>query len=342
MSERKWNVREYQPEDVHQVRDLYAKVFQQTRPLEHFIWRFHNNPTGRGVVMVAEDSDRIVGQYALMPTRLRLGSELVLGAQSLDTMTHPDYRNQGMFVALAKACMQLAISKGIEVLYGFPNQISYHGFVYRLNWDHTGDIPTWVRTLNPGAIGSISRPIRYLAALGLPLWSMGNGAPHGIDIRTERPSLEELVALADLQTPDESRGGCRIDRSIEWFKWRFDSESQRRYVWFPAYRDGNLKAWASFGLNDWGEPPLIDMSGSEADALEAVVSRATRHAKQLGLPQLRAVTNDKKAIRALKSCGYLQRVSLPLIVRSLTSRNMAENIHLHSSWRITSEDLDTF
>jgi hypothetical protein len=163
----------------------------------------------------------------------------------------------------------------------------------------------------------------------------------------ERPSLEELVSLADLQTLDELRGTCRIDRSVDWFKWRFDSESQHRYVWFSAYRGGSLKAWATFRVNDWGETPLIDISGSEADALEAVVSGATYRAKQLGLPLLMAVTNDGNAIRALKSCGYLQRGSLPLIVRSLTSRNMDGNIisthygaSLLKTWVLSERSLD--
>jgi hypothetical protein len=292
--------------------------------------------------MIAEDSDQIAGQYALMPTWLRLGNEVVLGAQSLDTMTHPDYRNQGMFTVLAKACMELAESKGVEVLYGFPNENSYHGFVHRLNWDHTGDIPTWLRILNSDALTSYPRPIRKLATMGINLLPVGNDSPNGIEIRSERPTDDEVASLTSSMIMENEKGVCRIEHSGEWIKWRFDSASQRSYFWFSAYGGGKLKACAIFGTNQWGEPPIVDVLGSDFKALEAVVSKATSFAKELGQSYVLAFTNYRNIERALKSCGYSRRKSLPLIVRSLTTRNLDGNIHLHSSWRIDSADLDTF
>jgi len=324
------------------VRELFADVFHSPRPREHFIWKFHKDPAGQGIIVVAEASEKIVGQYALMPTWLRLGNEVVVGAQSLDTMTRPDYRNQGMFTALAKTCMELATTKGVEALYGFPNESTYHGFVHRLNWDHIGDIPNWIRVLNSDALESYSIPIRQILSLGIPLLPIGNNTPRGIEIRMGAPNEDEVVSLARSMSPENQKGICRIERSKEWIKWRFDSASQRRYVWFTAYRGGKAEACAVFGTNDWREMPLIDVLGSDAQALEAVVSKATRHAKELGLPAIRAVTNDGNTERALKTCGYFRHGNVPLIVRSMTSRNLDGNIHLHSSWRIASADLDTF
>jgi hypothetical protein len=248
-----------------------------------------------------------------------------------------------MFVTLAKACIELAAKKGVEALYGFTaKEGAYHGLVHRLNWDHTGDISRWVRVLNPSAFASHSTPIRRIAALKLALLPMGNSAPHGIEIRQGAPTEDEVVSLASMMSLGGEKGVCRIERSKEWNRWRLDSASQRHYVWFSAYEKGNAKACAVFGTNDWGETVLVDVLGSDISALEAVVSKATSHAKELGLPAVSAVTNCESAERALKSCGYARRGGLLLIVRSLASRNLGGNIHLHSSWRITSADLDTF
>jgi len=147
-----------------------------------------------------------------------------------------------------------------------------------------------------------------------------------------------VVSLASSMSPDNEKGICRIERSKEWI--RCGLILPRSAVMF-GFRP-IAKACAVFGTNDWGETPLVDVLGSDIQALEAVASRATRHARELGLPCVAAVTNYGDAERALKSCGYFQRGSLPLIVRSLTSRNLDGNIHLHSSWRIASADLDTF
>jgi len=337
---RRWVMREYQPEDVEGIRELSTAVFHDTRPTEHFTWKLEHNPAGR-IGMIAEHSGRIVGFTVFVPMRLRIGNELILGVQGADSMTHPDH--QGIFVPLQKACMESAIAKGFEVAFGLPNEYSYPALVLLLNWDHTGDVPRWIRVLNTDSafLASLSRPKKIMAE-AMRLFPMGNRTPSGIEIRRERPSDEELVSLANRATMNETARMCRVEHSADWFRWRFDSASQRRYQWFSAYVGRDLKAWAAFGLNDWGELPLIGMSGTDRRALEAVVSLATRHAKELRLGVLMSVTNSDSVIRALKSCGYLQYRRLPLVVKSLTNRILNANIHYHSSWRVSSEDLDTF
>jgi len=325
------------------VQELFAEVFHKLPPTSHFVWKFNDNPAGRAIITVAEDSGRIVGHGALMPTPLRVGGESVCGAQGVDAMTHPDYRNQGMFVALSEAGLQKAAAKKIEVLYTISGHSGvYNGAVHRLNWDHAGDITKWVRILNPGSLTrSFSRSIRVLS-WGLQFMSMGKSSSRGIDTITERPKENEFLSLAEQISSNEPNGTCRIERSAQWFKWRFDSASQRDYLWFSAYRDGGLKACAVFGVNYWGATPLIAMSGTDAEALKAVTSKATRRAKELGLPMLLSFTSDNSVARALKSCGYFRYGSMSLLVRSLTSRILKGNIHLRSSWRIASEDFDTF
>jgi hypothetical protein len=109
-----------------------------------------------------------------------------------------------------------------------------------------------------------------------------------------------------------------------------------------AYRHGKAQAWAVWGFSKWRPDAKIDILGSDSIALEAVTSAAIKRAKEAGVPYLRAVTNEESAIRALRSCGFIKRRALPLIVRSMTARNLDGNIHDHSSWRIYTADLDTF
>jgi len=155
--QRAWLVRQATQADDAQLQDLYCSVSGRDRDLAQFKWQYRDNPDGEAIMAVADVAGRIVGQYALGPTMLRLGPELVLGAQSFDTMTHPDYRGQGMFVALAQSAMRHAAERGVQALYGFPNSNSYHGFVRRLDWDCTGTMPVWFRPLaiakHPGVPG---------------------------------------------------------------------------------------------------------------------------------------------------------------------------------------------
>lgn len=87
---------------------------------------------------------------------------------------------------------------------------------------------------------------------------------------------------------------------------------------------------------------MIDLLGCDCEALEAATSTAVRQAIKTDVPRLLAITNEPVHIRALKSCGFIQRGTVPLIVRSMTSRNLDGNIHDQSSWRIYTADADTF
>ena len=72
--------------------------------------------------------------YAVIPCFIKAGNEVILVAQSADTMTHPAHRNKGLFVELALTTFQLCRELGIRLLFGFPNQNSLPGFVNKLGW----------------------------------------------------------------------------------------------------------------------------------------------------------------------------------------------------------------
>ena len=138
-------VAEMREDDLDRIRTLYAAIRGSCRPEAFDRWRYFGSPEGTCPAVVALDGETVAGFYTLWPARVRLGQEVVLAGQSMDTMTHPDYQGRGIFIRLAKACYDLAASRGYELLYGFPNPASYPGFVRRLDWNHTGDIPHWIR-----------------------------------------------------------------------------------------------------------------------------------------------------------------------------------------------------
>ena len=53
----------------------------------------------------------------------------------MDTMTHPNYRNRGLFIKLANLTYDHAFKEfGSLKLIGIPGSNSYHGFVNKLHW----------------------------------------------------------------------------------------------------------------------------------------------------------------------------------------------------------------
>lgn len=336
---RTWIVREANQNDSPGLAELFRNVFNFDRGEDHYRWKFFDNPDGPPVISVAEDAGKLVGQYALWPTRMRLGSAVVLGAQSLDTMTHPDYRRQGMFTVLTEHCMNLATDRGVEVLYGFPLENTIQGFIHKLDWQCTGNVPIWIRPLHPSKhyrVPNWASPFADIVSKVLP---KGNCRQfHLENAIPAKPSLELL-----LNEWRSQKGRCRVERTYERFLWRYSENSGMKYRWVAAYEGEHLKSIAIWGVEIRnGNAVLAEVIGMEPDAIEAAISWVIRQALQSDCPLLLAVSSLISVNSIFKRTGFFQRGSLPLIVRKLTARTLGANIHMHELWDIFGADLDTF
>jgi len=86
--------------------------------------------------MVAEHLGRIVGHYAVIPLRMNVGSEVVMGGRAEGAVVHPNYRGNiapGFFPqrkdvrvirVLIRRIFEIAKHRGVEVIWGFPTDIA--------------------------------------------------------------------------------------------------------------------------------------------------------------------------------------------------------------------------
>ncbi|MBF0323908.1 MAG: GNAT family N-acetyltransferase [Alphaproteobacteria bacterium] len=345
MAERRWTTRPMQADDFERVRALYAAVRDTTRPEAYDRWRLLDNPVAFPPAMLAMDGERCAGLYLLWPVRLQLGSEVVLGAQSVDTMTHPDYRNQGMFAALARECLVLAAERGFQALYGFPNPLSYPGFVRRLNWDHTGDIAQWVRIIRPSGLARVPRALAPLADR-LAGW-LPAGIPGDVEVR---PGPVDPEILEELRQEWRARKDlCRVSRDADWMAWRTAPDSQMDYEWLTAWRGGQAVAAVAWGLRGaaWGEQgdgraKLMETLGADSLGLRAAIATAIARAAASGAWMIETMTNLEPVTTILRRLAFVSHRKAPFIVRGLSAACLGGNIHHHPSWRIVGADVDTF
>jgi hypothetical protein len=161
---RTWQIRPYRDGDAAGILQLRKIVFGDIDPVRSdmaaWSWQFQNNPAGHGWIFLAEDSGNVVGQYAAIPTRMLWNGRKQVCAFSCDTMTHPDYRHQGMFAALADELYHFISHKHhIHTVWGFPNDQSLPGFARRLNWNIITRYPLTIIPLRP--LRMLTTFIRY-------------------------------------------------------------------------------------------------------------------------------------------------------------------------------------
>lgn len=116
---------------------LFAAVYNKPCPPSYFERKYDTAYTGHAYIgYLAYLDNRPVAYYGVVPTLLSIRQQKVLAAQSCDTMTHPAHQKKGLFVTLARQTFELAKQEGIHLVFGFPNQNSYPGFIKHLGFTH--------------------------------------------------------------------------------------------------------------------------------------------------------------------------------------------------------------
>ncbi|MCZ6774722.1 MAG: GNAT family N-acetyltransferase [Proteobacteria bacterium] len=336
-------IREATEVDLDAIRELHVAVGYDERNHTYDHWRFFGGPYGICPSILAMDEDRAAALYTVWPVKLKLGNDILLGGQSMDTMTHPDYRGRGLFVKLAGACYELCAARGYAALYGFPNSNSYPGFIRRLNWDHTGDIVHWVRPIRPSNYKSLPKafgPFADFAASVLPRGSIKN-----TEISIGKPDPAAMQTLMDRWNDENDT--CRIHRESCWLEWRYAPEAQMDYEWVCAYRNGSLVGMGVWGMHTaaWGRfadgrARLGELMGEAPTDVEAVLATIIERAKARSASMLESYCNIEPVVTAFRHAGFFKYKKAPFIVRALTARPLGGNIHNHDAWRIAGGDWD--
>lgn len=141
-------IRPYQPGDESAILQLFEEIFKKPMALDYWNWRFRDNPVIGPSISLAWDGERLAAHYAVSPVMMQISGESRLTALSMTTMTHPNYRGQGLFMRLASDIYVRLQRQGCVLVWGFPNGQSHRGFIRDLNWRNIGEIPMLQMDLN--------------------------------------------------------------------------------------------------------------------------------------------------------------------------------------------------
>jgi len=246
---RNWHMRPYRDGDEEQILRLRQHVFGDLDPVRlsapTWQWQFRRNPAGEAFCALAEDHGRIVGQYAVIPTRFCVQGKETRFALSCDTMIHPDYRRQGLFSALAREVYRRIESEArISTVWGFPNKASLPGFTRHLNWRLLTVFPLRLAPLRPLAM------LRTRLGLKKGAWNLPKGREEYVAaVLEDIPGLQvEPVTCFDGES-DELWKRCQglapvvQVRDAAYLNWRYRGVPGFGYRLFAVRFDGKLSGY---------------------------------------------------------------------------------------------------
>lgn len=298
---------------LNDLAKLHSEVYGTPVNENYFLKKYDTAYTGlEHVGYLAYNTEGTpVAHYGVIPCFIQYKTDIMLAAQSADTMTHPKYRYKGMFVDLSNKTFDLCRELGIRLIFGFPNQNSYHGAVNKLGWKITESMACFIIRVKGLPLESICRKAKWLERL----------YESYRQLIFKRISLP-LNGIANSATTD---GFAGVYRDEEYFAYK-------TYNFSRIIRIGDAKVWIS------NRPGMLigDMEGVDRQNFASVIAKLKALAKKLGIRHIQFHCSPGTSLFKLFSENFEQTPSYPVLFQDFGSPIGPENI------KFTFSDIDIF
>ncbi|MBV8516570.1 MAG: GNAT family N-acetyltransferase [Acidobacteria bacterium] len=256
-----FTIRAYRDRDERAILDLFARSFPHApRGVEHFRWKYRENPFGNEHISLAFDADaRLVGHYAGYAVPFRIDGRDVLAHQIGDTMTDVAIRHigRGPTSILGRTALHFYehfCDGRVAFNYGF-NVANIQKFSLRfLRSDRVEPVMYRVRDLRAHPLAPLPRMQRWARGYQLEL------------VRETTAEFDELFARV------APAYRFLVRRDARYLRWRYLDCPDTQYVVVAIRKWRTLVGWIAFRIREnrfvWGDA-LFDPDF--ADAAEVVL-----------------------------------------------------------------------
>ncbi len=231
-------IRPYQHGDEVKINEMFNEVFHQDRSLNHWYWKYRENPYGSHRIALAIAPDgRLAAHYGGYPVRFILNSdkgEKEFVAHHLgDKMTRKEYRGIGFgrnaLLTLTFREFQRSFGNDAFFGYGFGTHHSLRFGLLFLDYVDIEPVHYWKANINElrhgVKVSSLMRPLS-MQRVRPTKWA---DMKWDIFLSRVAPSYRFLVK-----------------RDSEYINWRYLKRPDRRYHILTVERWGRLKGWSVF------------------------------------------------------------------------------------------------
>jgi len=201
-------------DNLEDIAKLHKEVYDHVPAPDHYPKKYNTAYTGIEYTgFIAYNHENIpVAYYGVIPCFIQYGKEIMLAAQSADTMTHPRHRYKGMFVELSNLTFDLCRKLGIRLIFGFPNQNSYHGAVNKLGWKMTDKMDYFTIPVKGLQWESLCGKFKFLKKL--------------YELYRQSVLKKYINPVKGVQSSAEEDGFAAVYRSKDYFQYKTYSQAQ--------------------------------------------------------------------------------------------------------------------
>jgi hypothetical protein len=326
-----YEVRSYRAGDEVEILALFEHVFPVKRGMDHWRWKFLDNPAGRHISLAVAPGGAIVGQFAGLPAIAVQPSGTFVLSQGIDHMVHPDHQGRGVFAALTRHFLLTVLAADERVVfYSYPlaEKHSIDRKVTAVELVHPVSALGWDLSRAEGALGA-DRPWTRLRHRVETVARFGGGAA----ALWERTRTELGVAAV---------------RDPRYLNWRYADCPDVDYTLLQV-RDRWTRRVAGLAVLrfGWFEEPiaaLVDwlVPARATAAAGALLAACHAHARASGCRSVRTwLPPSTAAHRVLAAFGY-EREETPFLLTTLADADRERARLMKSRWFYTMGDSDIY
>lgn len=139
---------------------------------EMYEWLFDKNPYNKSgnMMYLLKEGNKIIGCDGLIPNELYINGKTLLTAHSVKSMTHPDYKRQGIFRKMTENSCERGKLDGVDVVIGLANDQSYPAY-QRFGWPTLFEKEVYVKPILITNILKRRIKVGFLSSIGNGIYS---------------------------------------------------------------------------------------------------------------------------------------------------------------------------
>jgi len=304
-----------------QMRQLFGAAFGRDIDARLLQWRYLGNPVDDLLDFVARLADgSLAASYSASPVVLELAGQTVRSALSMTTMTAPAFAGRGLFTRLAVMLYEHMQAHGYDLVWGFPNANSHHGFISKLQWCDIYEIPT------------MSLDLQQTKAPRLPL--------PGDQVRMD-PELElDYTGVA----AGESRH-LMVRRSREYLRWRYLQHPENEYSFYCTARGTKVSSYCITKVYQGSALDIVDLMAASRDEMALLLGKVLEAARAAGVKRIDCWAPRHHFCHSVyEKSGFALAAPITYLgARALTNaRISASDLRDYSNWYLQMGDSDVY
>lgn len=215
---------------------------------EMYLWLFEKNPYNKSgnMMYLLKEGDKVIGCDGLLPNELYVNGKVLLTAHSVKSMTHPDYKKQGIFRMMTENSCERGRQDGVDLVIGLANDQSYPAY-QRFGWPTLFEKEVYVKPILINNILKRRIKVGALAELGNSIYAafMKNKLRISMDKEIEYEMLNKVPKeIQGCWDKYKSKFNVLLVRDYKYLNYRYNQRPDVDYVTVVAKLNNEIVGFA--------------------------------------------------------------------------------------------------